>query len=263
MYHAVEQALPRAEDEDYTVTRERFARHMAILSAAGVRASTLEEFLRGDADDARPRVLVTFDDGYASVLSDAAPLMAARGFGGVCFVVSDRVGMEGSLTAAQLRELESAGVAIGAHGRTHRYLPDLSPADLRDELRTSRARLEDAVGHEVVTMSAPGGRFDARVLEEARRAGYRAFFSSRPGYASRLDVACDIPRLAVTEAMLDDRFERLARNEPMAVLAPRVRYAVLSLPKRVLGNRGYERVRHAVRHVGAATLEVLGRGGAS
>lgn len=259
MYHAVEQSLPHADDEDYTVTRERFARQLGIIAAAGSRASTLEDFLRG-APSADARVLLTFDDGYASVLTVAAPLLASRGFAGICFVVSDRVGQQGSLAKEQLRELESAGVAIGAHGRTHRYLSDLSLADLRDELRTSRARLEDAVGHEVVSMSAPGGRFDARVLDEARAAGYRAFFSSRPGYASSFDLACDVPRMAVTEAMSDDRFERLVRNEPLAVLAPRARYAVLSLPKRLLGNRGYERVRSAVRQVSGSAF---GRGGAA
>jgi peptidoglycan/xylan/chitin deacetylase (PgdA/CDA1 family) len=259
MYHAVEQSLPRADDEDYTVTRARFTRHLAIIAASATSPTTLADLLLGTPSDAS-RVLLTFDDGYASVLTVAAPLMAARGFAGVCFVVSDRVGKDGSLSAAQLRELESAGIAVGAHGRTHRYLTDLSPSELREELRASRSRLEDAVGHEVVTMSAPGGRFDAHVLAEARDAGYRAFFSSRPGYASPADLSHDVPRIAVTEGMSDERFERLVRNEPLAVVAPRARYALLSVPKRLLGNRGYERVRSAVRSVSGS---VSWRGGAA
>jgi peptidoglycan/xylan/chitin deacetylase (PgdA/CDA1 family) len=76
------------------------------------------------------------------------------------------------MTPAEVVELEAAGFEIGAHSVDHRQLPQLDDADLHDQLRRSRAVLEDLLGHAVTTMAYPFGAYDARVVEAAREAGY-------------------------------------------------------------------------------------------
>lgn len=78
---------------------------------------------------------------------------------------------------AQLREMHAAGCEIGSHGVHHRMLAKLPQPMLDAELRDSRAKLERELGAPVTLLSYPVGgdaSFDARVVEAAQAAGYRA-----------------------------------------------------------------------------------------
>jgi peptidoglycan/xylan/chitin deacetylase (PgdA/CDA1 family) len=81
------------------------------------------------------------------------------------------------MTWAQVREMHAAGFEIGSHGIHHRMLAKLPPNELETELRQSRATLERELGAPVSLVSYPvggEGAFDARVVQAAREAGYRA-----------------------------------------------------------------------------------------
>ena len=93
--------------------------------------SALADELRSPtADD--PLVAVTFDDGFASVARNAAPLLAARGLGATVFCVAGHSAAErlaerprGSFRLArscppsEIAELAAAGIEIGSHGFSH------------------------------------------------------------------------------------------------------------------------------------------------
>lgn len=79
----------------HTVTPERFAEHLAALDAAGYESVTLEDVARllgGDASGipARP-VLLTFDDGAASLDTHVDPLLEAYDASAVAFLITDVV----------------------------------------------------------------------------------------------------------------------------------------------------------------------------
>jgi polysaccharide deacetylase family protein (PEP-CTERM system associated) len=88
-----------------------------------------------------------------------------------------------------VRRIATAGHEIASHGFWHRRLTRLTPAELLDELRESKAALEDASGQEVLGFRAPsfsvvpGGEWAFDVLLEA---GYRydssLFPIRRPDY---------------------------------------------------------------------------------
>lgn len=76
------------------------------------------------------------------------------------------------LTWEQIRELDSSGVEVGSHTVTHPILTRISGEKLRYELRESRARLEDVLGHNVELLGYPNGDHNLSVQQEAARAGY-------------------------------------------------------------------------------------------
>ena len=84
------------------------------------------------------------------------------------------------LTAASLRALRDAGVAIGSHGFTHTPIPQAS--DPVRELRSSRtalaAMLDDASHPGLRTFAFPHGLYDRRAMAMAAEAGYRLLFTS-------------------------------------------------------------------------------------
>ncbi|MGR3762414.1 polysaccharide deacetylase family protein (plasmid) [Roseobacteraceae bacterium NS-SX3] len=127
------------------------------------------------------RYVLTFDDGNLSDHEIALPALLERGLRARFFVLTGRLGTPGALTAAQVQELQAAGMRIGSHGIAHRAWPGLEDAALAQELTRSRAELEEILGREVREAGIPFGRYDARVLRALRRAGYGAAYSSDGG----------------------------------------------------------------------------------
>lgn len=179
-YHAVGTRLA-ADPHGTAMPLERFREHAAAL--AGLSAS-LEPAPLSPPTDARPRLAVTFDDGYRDTLTAAAPLLVERSIPFTVFVppahLADATGLY--LAGAELRELAGLpGASIGAHGDRHVALTRLGDAELAAELTASRRRLEDALGRPVDAMSYPFGLVDRRVRAAAAAAGFRVAATSHYG----------------------------------------------------------------------------------
>lgn len=186
-YHAIDDVDdPRIAH--YSVGPERFEQHLAALTEAGytfIGAGDLLEHL--DGRPLKPRcVLLTFDDAYESMLTNAAPIMRKFGVPGVVCVVSDEIGGYNAwdvahgaaklplLTADQLGELRRDGWEIASHSRRHAHLTTLRPAELRADLAESRDVVTRLGLGRPRFLAYPHGEHDRRVRNRVRRAGYAA-----------------------------------------------------------------------------------------
>jgi peptidoglycan/xylan/chitin deacetylase (PgdA/CDA1 family) len=96
----------------------------------------------------------------------------------------------------QVRRIRDAGMAIGSHTRSHQLLARLSETEQREELSSSKSRLEAELGAPVQTISYPFGyrqAFTETTKSLAREAGYQLGFSfyggiNRPGRTDPLDI---------------------------------------------------------------------------
>jgi peptidoglycan/xylan/chitin deacetylase (PgdA/CDA1 family) len=84
-------------------------------------------------------------------------------------------------------DLQRRGVALHSHTCSHASLPTLGDDELRRELVESRSALQRLLGRPVDYLAYPFGHLDERVAAAARGAGYRAAFSTQPGF-NRRDV---------------------------------------------------------------------------
>jgi glycosyltransferase involved in cell wall biosynthesis len=91
------------------------------------------------------------------------------------------------LTLDEARELAARGHEIGSHACSHRPLPELDDATLRDECTRSKRVLETALGIRVRSLCYPNGNADARTAQAAREAGYDNAVTTRYG-AARADT---------------------------------------------------------------------------
>ena len=110
------------------------------------------------------------------------------------------VGKPGFLDWPALREMAAMGMAIQSHGMNHRYLDQLSPAEVRAELADSKAAIEDAIGSPVTVYAPAGGRMPENFLSLAGSLGYHAVCSSRVGVWRALDGLPLSPPAAVASA---------------------------------------------------------------
>jgi peptidoglycan/xylan/chitin deacetylase (PgdA/CDA1 family) len=203
MYHRLGQAR-NAWERKYCVAPDRFAAQMEVLAAEGRRAVELQalvDWLQGGPALPAGSIVITFDDGFRGVREHALPVLERLGWPFTVFLVSDLIGREDLWTlpenpagiahplldADEIRDMQRRGVRFESHTRSHARLPTLDAAALADQLAGSREQLSELLGREVRYLAYPYGEHDPRVEAAARSAGYRAAFSTRPGF-NRADV---------------------------------------------------------------------------
>lgn len=226
-------------DSIYSVTPESFAAQLDWLRANGYRSVRLDDMGAGEGK----RVVISFDDGDVSNATVALPALRERGMVAEFFVTSDFIGQRGMLTAHDVRALADAGMGIQSHGRSHRLLEDLDDEALYAELRDSKARLESASGMPVVAVAFPGGCGGGRERDVALGLGYRHVLGSVPGCnRGRRPHEC-YQRIAITRAMALPEFSGLVAWRGWRPRLASLRFRALRVPKQLLGNDRYQRLR--------------------
>ncbi len=175
MYHYVE-PLPAGADDlrrGLTVTPEDFTAQVRYLADNGYTTVSLYDLADALASG-RPlpgkAVVLTFDDGYRSLLDYALPAMTSLGFTGTVFVITEFADRElpQYLTWAQLRELAARGWRIEPHGKTH---APLAGADRDRQVYEMLGAIESIEAHLGVRprfFCYPSGRFDELTLQLAQ-----------------------------------------------------------------------------------------------
>jgi peptidoglycan/xylan/chitin deacetylase (PgdA/CDA1 family) len=164
-YHAVERG-----PAPLCVEPGLFREHLAVLAGLGATTLTVSELARGLRQGRLPRraVAITFDDGFRSVVREAAPALAERGFKATVFCVAGHLGGVNDWNTqrpdaprshlagpGELAELAAAGIEVGSHGVEHAPLDRAGPELAERELAESKARLADAVGLPVTSFAYP------------------------------------------------------------------------------------------------------------
>jgi peptidoglycan/xylan/chitin deacetylase (PgdA/CDA1 family) len=167
-----------------------FASQLDYLQAQGFHAVTLERlwrhFTMGEALPSKPIVL-TFDDGYASFVHTAMPLLKAHDYPGTVFVITGMVGKPSFATWDELRAADRAGMEIGSHTVNHLNLTQLDPDRLQTELGRSKLVIEEALGHAVHFFCYPSGRHNDLVVKQTALAGYEAAVTTESGLADQAE----------------------------------------------------------------------------
>lgn len=241
MYHGLHanDADPGRFDPVYSVAPAEFARQLDWLTDNGFCSVRLDASER--ASD-KP-VVISFDDGDVSNFTVALPLLRERGMVAEFFITSDFIGQPGMLEIGHIRALADAGMGVQSHGRSHRFLEDLDTEAMYAELRDSKARLEAASGQRVTGIAFPGGRGAGRERDTALRLGYRHVLGSVPGRnRERRPHEC-YERIAVTRNLPLEDFAALVAWRGWRPRLAQARFRALRIPKRLLGNERYQRLR--------------------
>jgi len=146
------------------------SRAWAVLSCD---VDTVDRHLQGYGfEDLPPCDLV-----YRTAVPRVRDALAEIGAPGVFFTIARDAESQRTL----LRDTVAAGHEIASHSLTHpQPFRTLTDEALRTEIETSRLRLAEATGTDVVGFRAPAWDADARVLGMVREAGYRYDASIMP-----------------------------------------------------------------------------------
>jgi glycosyltransferase involved in cell wall biosynthesis/peptidoglycan/xylan/chitin deacetylase (PgdA/CDA1 family) len=211
-FHAIADLSHDPALGEYGVPPERLADHLDAFAARGWSFIDLDALLRAVAGEGglpSRAVLVTFDDGYADLLSEGCPVLMERRVPGVVFAVAGRAGGTNEwrrrahstelplLDAEGLRAVTQRGVEVGSHAMTHRSLATVAPEELDEELRGSADALEALGLPRPRVLAYPYGEWSPEVAEMARTAGYEAAFTVTPGLVEQGADRYALPRIEV------------------------------------------------------------------
>lgn len=250
MYHRLGTgALPGREtgEEVYAITEETFAAQMAALAEAGCPVVPLDAVTRARAAADLPvrAVAITFDDGNASDLRSALPILQRHHFPATFFITPAWVGTDGYMTWDEVRELRSAGMSVGAHGLDHTLLSNLDGPALRGHLEEARRAIERETGSAPAHLSLPGGAGGARAVAAAHEAGFELVANSVPRLATASGSPAHVPRFAVRRADGLQSFRRLVERDPLVLLRQALRHRALTALRGLLGEGLYARLRRS------------------
>jgi peptidoglycan/xylan/chitin deacetylase (PgdA/CDA1 family) len=214
-YHAIdpEWVSPLA------ISSETFRRQCAWLGRHRHPVDLSEAVGHVDRAGLLPRgmVVLTFDDGFATVYEHAFPILKASGLPATVFLVAETLSPEGrtvdwvapwdnppptplpTLSLDQILEMQEAGISFGSHSYAHHDLTRLGEQECERDLADSRELLESLLGRPVPFLAFPFGRHDERVRRAARRAGYQHAFSL-PDVPEEADPHA-LPRMGVLPPM--------------------------------------------------------------
>jgi len=201
-YHDIENQV----GNPFTVRPRDFALQIRSIDRAGFSFIDGSEFQRLMTGEVLARgtkwVLVTFDDGYASFETYAAPILRAYGATAIIFVHTDRlslrIGTERPLLDWEaIGRMRTGGFEIGNHSHTHRSFRTLSNDEIDEELDRSEAILRERTGLSPRFFAYPGGEFEERTEAKLIQHGYAAALGGRQGRASLSSNPMDLERICV------------------------------------------------------------------
>jgi len=166
MYHSVSDASEAGVLPYFRLNTSpwQFALQMDVLREGDWDVIPLADLLtpKGLWSQPQRRVAITFDDGYEDFLTNAFPVLEEHGFPASVFLPTGHIAERARefkgkrcLTWSQVRRLSTGGVHFGSHTVTHRQLYSLSDAERNEELRRSKAQIEDHLGIAVEGFSYP------------------------------------------------------------------------------------------------------------
>jgi len=167
LYHDIGPPTPLAENPSLTICPIIFERHLRCLRRLGYTSISASQWLAwielGTPLPDKP-ILLTFDDGCASLVKNALPVLERYGFSATIFVItrlSSWVGLP-LMTMDEIKRWFARGFEIGGHTRTHPKLTTLEPIALHEEARGCRTDLIEA-GISPVSFAYPKGLYDKEV----------------------------------------------------------------------------------------------------
>jgi peptidoglycan/xylan/chitin deacetylase (PgdA/CDA1 family) len=244
-YHAIEPGPP-----PLCVDPALFRQHLDLIADSGTEAVTIsmlaDRLRSGRSPDGT--VAITFDDGFANVPREAAPLLVERGLVATVFCVAGHIGGENDWPSqrpeAPRRELASgeelAALAverfeIGSHGMEHLPLGGASEEAQRRELLESRRTIEDALGQPVTSIAYPYGLEPGTTGRRLVERSYRAACTGRISLVASADDPLALPRIDAHYL----RNPELLRRALRGTLGPYLRLRRLGARARRIARKDY------------------------
>lgn len=202
LYHHIKTLKPTDNpiERGLTVLPAQFNEQLTYLQRNGfhtVTAAQLTDALLGTGHLPSKPVVLTFDDGYDDVYTNAYHMLRAHHMRATFFVVGYFPGQPRYMTWPQIEDMAAHGMDIEAHSLTHPDLTTLTWAAMWKQVIGSKQAIEQKIHRPVRVFAYPYGAYNAAVVWAVWRAGFGTAFTTNDGYIMRRSHARTLPRVHV------------------------------------------------------------------
>ena len=186
---------------------ERFREQLEFLKNNNYSVIPLEQLVRSLKGGLRlpdRSVVITIDDGYRSVYTEAWPVLKQYGYPFTVFVYAKATENKhwNYMTWDQIREMKVSGVDFQNHGFAHEHMAFIPSemnryeykAWIRADLAISTKIMAEKLKERPRFFAVPYGEYNKTVFDEVRSMGYEAIMLQDPGSVSRDTDPFAIPR---------------------------------------------------------------------
>lgn len=238
LYHHVSESTPPST----SVTPDIFRQHLDYLSTNGFNVIALNQLLSsGLSGKPLPdnAIAITFDDAYLSVFTEAAPMLAERGWPFTLFLASQPLddGVQGYMSWEQAAQLLAMGGDIGAHSHSHDYLARRQEGEndqqwrrrMETEIDLNLQRITEKLEVEVTAFAYPFGEYNPSLQSMVEKRGLYGL-AQQSGAVGRHTGPRQIPRFPMATGYDDiDRLKQAINTRPLPVVEERQDGASLML----------------------------------
>ncbi len=196
---------------DYNVTITNFKQQIEYLLTL-YQPTTLEKIL----DTTAPSFVLTFDDGYQSILQ-IKDFLKSKNIRPTLFLLSDNHNIDHQETDNHLKLLTDSDIQslikdsweIGSHGSQHQDYWRLSSADTSSEIIDSKKILESKFKIPIKYFAYPKGRYTAHIVNTVKQAGYQLAVTTDDGTLDKSVNPYLLPRLIIDRTHNFIEFKRV------------------------------------------------------
>ena len=190
----------------YSIALKSFQAYVGYLHSAGFQTVSLAQvdaYLTGQGTLPAKPVVLTFDDGWKSVLTTVKPVLDKYNYTATVFLIAQSVGSGAKrLTWSDAVALRKAGYEIGSHTLSHAYLTRRNPKETKDafekriykEIADSKRLIEQNLGERITTIAYPYGLYDDFVMQTTQEEGFTVGCTIDRGPADNESAALRLPR---------------------------------------------------------------------
>lgn len=182
LYHHVSSSTPAST----SISPEAFKSHMEYLDAhhTVVPLQDVVSAIQHNTTLPEKAVAITFDDGYANILSNAHPILADLGFPYAIFINPDEIGVgPKQLTWEQVIAMHNDGVVFANHTLDHLHM--LNGEQEMDErawldkvwqnVESAEKKIEDKLDVSLKYLAYPFGEYNTALANKLKTEGYIGF----------------------------------------------------------------------------------------
>lgn len=123
-----------------------------------------------NANKYKKPIVITFDDGYRDVYTNAFPILKKYNLKANVYMISGWINGDVYMTEEMTKEMANSPlIEIGSHTVNHKALATLSDSEIETELKDSKSTLEKMVNKNIDVIAYPTGSYDSRVLNIAEK----------------------------------------------------------------------------------------------
>ena len=204
-YHHVSDSTPKST----SVTPAQFAEQMQYLADNDFTVMSLTqavEQIKLQQTGSHKQIVITFDDGYDSIIDNAAAILAKHQFPFTVFISVKPIdaGYKGMMSWRQIKTLTEQGATIANHSWGHehliRYLANETTVQWRQRvgqnLLKTEAEIKQQTGQSVKMLAYPYGEYNAELTSLLDELGFVGL-GQQSGAAGNYSSLTALPRFPV------------------------------------------------------------------